>query len=138
MSVMLFVISSWLCGFAWSLESLVAFRVLQGAVAGPMIPLSQSLMLGTYPKDKAGMALALWSMTILVGPVAGPLLGGWISDNYNWPWIFYINVRSEEHTSELQSLMRISYAVFCLTKKHTNTHILSSLCLEQKKTSQPH
>src|SRR3546814_18869643 len=92
MSVMLFVISSWLCGFAWSLESLVAFRVLQGAVAGPMIPLSQSLMLGTYPKDKAGMALALWSMTILVGPVAGPLLGGWISDNYHRPWIFYINV----------------------------------------------
>src|SRR5690606_29157948 len=83
---------SWLCGFAWSLESLVAFRVLQGAVAGPMIPLSQSLMLSSYPKAKAGMALALWSMTILVGPVAGPLLGGWISDNYNWSWIFYINV----------------------------------------------
>jgi len=92
LSVLLFVISSWLCGFSWSLESLVAFRVLQGAVAGPMIPLSQSLMLGSYPKEKAGMALALWSMTILVGPVAGPLLGGWISDNYSWPWIFYINV----------------------------------------------
>ncbi len=92
LSVFLFVLSSWLCGFSWSLESLVAFRVLQGAVAGPMIPLSQSLMLGSYPKEKAGMALALWSMTILVGPVAGPLLGGWISDNYSWPWIFYINV----------------------------------------------
>ncbi|MGB3290322.1 MAG: DHA2 family efflux MFS transporter permease subunit [Burkholderiaceae bacterium] len=92
MSVLLFVLSSWLCGFSWSLESLVAFRVLQGAVAGPMIPLSQALMLGSYPKEKAGMALALWSMTILVGPVAGPLLGGWISDNYSWPWIFYINV----------------------------------------------
>ncbi|NYT78242.1 DHA2 family efflux MFS transporter permease subunit [Alcaligenaceae bacterium] len=92
LSVLLFVVSSWLCGFAWSFESLVAFRVLQGAVAGPMIPLSQSLMLGSYPKAKAGMALALWSMTILVGPVAGPLLGGWISDNYSWPWIFYINV----------------------------------------------
>lgn len=91
-SVLLFVIASWLCGFAWSLESLVLFRVLQGAVAGPMIPLSQSLMLASYPKAKAGMALALWSMTILVGPVAGPLLGGWISDNYSWPWIFYINV----------------------------------------------
>ena len=92
LSVLLFVISSWLCGFAWSLESLVAFRVLQGAVAGPMIPLSQSLMLSSYPKEKAGMALALWSMTILVGPVAGPLLGGWISDNYSWPWIFYIKI----------------------------------------------
>ncbi len=91
-SVLLFVLTSWLCGFSWSLESLVASRVLQGAVAGPMIPLSQSLMLGSYPREKAGMALALWSMTILVGPVAGPLLGGWISDNYTWPWIFYINV----------------------------------------------
>ncbi len=92
MSVLLFVISSWLCGFAWSLESLVAFRVLQGAVAGPMIPLSQALMLGSYPKEKAGMALAMWSITVLIGPIAGPLLGGWISDNYSWPWIFYINV----------------------------------------------
>ncbi len=92
LSVLLFVISSWLCGFAWSLESLVFFRVVQGAVAGPMIPLSQSLMLASYPKAKAGMALAMWSMTILVGPIAGPLLGGWISDNYSWSWIFYINV----------------------------------------------
>jgi len=91
-SVLLFVLSSWLCGFSWSLESLVAFRVLQGAVAGPMIPLSQSLMLGSYPKEKAGMALAMWSITILVAPVAGPLLGGWISDNYSWPWIFFINI----------------------------------------------
>lgn len=92
LSVLLFVLSSWLCGFAWSLESLVFFRVLQGAVAGPLIPLSQSLMLASYPRSKAGMALAIWSMTILVGPIAGPLLGGWISDNYSWPWIFYINV----------------------------------------------
>jgi len=92
MATLLFVLSSWLCGFAWSFESLVFFRVLQGAVAGPMIPLSQSLMLASYPRAKAGMALALWSMTILVGPIAGPLLGGWISDNYDWSWIFYINV----------------------------------------------
>lgn len=92
LSVLLFVISSWLCGLAWSLESLVLFRVIQGAVAGPMIPLSQSLMLASYPKEKASMALALWSITILVGPIAGPLLGGWISDNYSWSWIFYINI----------------------------------------------
>ncbi len=92
MSILLFVLSSWLCGFSWSLESLVIFRIIQGAVAGPMIPLSQSLMLASYPKEKAGMALALWSITLLVGPVAGPLLGGIISDNYSWSWIFYINV----------------------------------------------
>ncbi|MFA7437856.1 DHA2 family efflux MFS transporter permease subunit [Castellaniella sp.] len=92
MATLLFVLSSWLCGFAWSFESLVFFRVLQGGVAGPMIPLSQALMLASYPRAKAGMALALWSMTILVGPIAGPLLGGWISDNYAWSWIFYINV----------------------------------------------
>lgn len=91
-STLLFVLSSWLCGFSPSLEALIAFRVLQGAVAGPMIPLSQALMLSSFPKSKAGTALAIWSMTTLVAPVAGPLLGGWISDNYTWPWIFYINV----------------------------------------------
>ncbi|MBX6317114.1 DHA2 family efflux MFS transporter permease subunit [Pigmentiphaga sp.] len=91
-SVLLFIIASWLCGLAPNLESLIAFRVLQGLVAGPMIPLSQTLMLGSYPREKSGMALALWSMTTLVAPVAGPLLGGWISDNYSWPWIFYINI----------------------------------------------
>jgi MFS transporter, DHA2 family, multidrug resistance protein len=91
-STLLFVLASWLCGFASSLEALIAFRVLQGAVASPMIPLSQALMLSIFLKAKAGMALAVWSMTTLVAPVAGPLLGGWISDNYTWPWIFYINV----------------------------------------------
>ena len=91
-AVLLFVATSWLCGLSWSLESLVFFRVLQGAVSGPMIPLSQALMLASYPRAKAGMALALWSMTILVGPIAGPVLGGWISDNYAWSWIFYINI----------------------------------------------
>lgn len=92
LAVLLFVTTSWLCGMAWSLQSLVFFRVLQGAVSGPMIPLSQALMLASYPRDKAGMALALWGMTVLVGPIAGPLLGGYISDNYTWSWIFYINI----------------------------------------------
>ncbi|ALM82049.1 DHA2 family efflux MFS transporter permease subunit [Bordetella sp. N] len=91
-STLLFVLASWLCGFAPTLEALIGFRVLQGAVAGPMIPLSQALMLASFPREKAGMALAVWAMTTLVAPVAGPLLGGWISDNYTWPWIFYINV----------------------------------------------
>jgi len=91
-STLLFVLASWLCGFSPTLEALVLCRVLQGAVSGPMIPLSQALMLAAFPREKSGMALALWSMTTLVAPVVGPLLGGWISDNYTWPWIFYINV----------------------------------------------
>ena len=92
MSVLLFVLTSWLCGFANSLEMLVFFRVLQGLVAGPMIPLSQTLLLSSYPRALAGTALALWGVTTLVAPVVGPLLGGWITDNISWPWIFYINV----------------------------------------------
>ncbi len=91
-SVLLFVLTSWLCGFAPSLELLIVGRVLQGLVAGPMIPLSQTLLLSSYPRAKAGMALALWGVTTLVAPVVGPLLGGWITDNLTWPWIFYINV----------------------------------------------
>ncbi len=92
MSVLLFVIASWLCGLAPNIETLIAFRVLQGLVAGPMIPLSQTLLLASYPRAKAGMAMAMWAMTVLVAPVAGPLLGGYITDNISWPWIFYINI----------------------------------------------
>ena len=91
-SVLMFVVSSWLCGLAPSLEMLIFFRVIQGFVAGPMIPLSQALLLSSYPKAQAGMALAIWSITTLVAPVMGPVLGGWITDNISWPWIFYINI----------------------------------------------
>ena len=91
-SIILFVIASFLCGTSTSLGMLVFFRVIQGAVAGPMIPLSQSLLLSSYPKAKAGVALTIWSMTTLVAPVMGPILGGWITDNISWPWIFYINI----------------------------------------------
>jgi DHA2 family multidrug resistance protein len=91
-SILLFVLASCLCGLAPSLGWLVFFRVIQGAVAGPMIPLSQSLLLASYPKERAGTALAMWAVTTLVAPVAGPLLGGWITDNFSWPWIFYINI----------------------------------------------
>ncbi|WP_179403625.1 DHA2 family efflux MFS transporter permease subunit [Burkholderia guangdongensis] len=91
-SILLFVVSSWMCGLAPTLPFLLASRVIQGAVAGPMIPLSQALLLSSYPRAKAPMALALWSMTTLIAPVAGPILGGWISDNYSWPWIFYVNI----------------------------------------------
>lgn len=91
-TILLFVVSSWLCAVAPSLPVLLAARVLQGAVAGPMIPLSQAILLGSYPKEKSSTALAVWAMTATVGPIAGPLLGGWITDHYSWSWIFYINI----------------------------------------------
>lgn len=91
-SIILFVLASWLCGLAPNMQTLIAFRILQGFVAGPMIPLSQTLLLASYPRALAGTAMAMWSMTTLVAPVMGPLLGGWITDNITWPWIFYINI----------------------------------------------
>ena len=92
LSILLFSLASWGCGLATSMPMLIAFRVLQGAVAGPMMPLSQTLLMGIYPQDKRAMALSIWSLTTLVAPVVGPILGGWITDNVSWPWIFYINV----------------------------------------------
>lgn len=91
-STILFSITSVLCGLSLNLPMLVFFRVLQGAVSGPMIPLSQSILLANYPQDKQGLATSIWAMVAVVAPVAGPVLGGWITDNYTWPWIFYINL----------------------------------------------
>jgi MFS transporter, DHA2 family, multidrug resistance protein len=92
MSVALFTVASLLCGVAWSLPSLIMFRVLQGAFSGPMIPGSQALLINVFGPSKRTAALSIWSVTTLVAPIAGPLLGGYISDNYNWQWIFLINV----------------------------------------------
>ena len=92
MSVLLFVISSWMCGLAPNMSTLIGMRAVQGFVAGPMMPLAQALLLSSYPPALAGMAMALWAMTTLVAPVMGPLLGGWITDHTHWGWIFYINI----------------------------------------------
>lgn len=92
LSVLLFVMASLLCGLAPNMTTLIALRALQGFVAGPMIPLSQTLLLSSYPAALAGLAMAMWAITTLVAPVMGPLLGGWITDNISWPWIFYINI----------------------------------------------
>jgi len=91
-ATLLFTVASLLCALAPNLQMLIAFRVMQGAVAGPMIPMSQALLLSSYPPARAGMAMALWAMTTLIAPIIGPPLGGWISDNLSWPWIFYINI----------------------------------------------
>ena len=91
-STILFALASWACGMSKSLEMLIFFRIIQGIVAGPLIPLSQSLLLNNYPPAKRSIALSLWAMTVIVAPICGPILGGWISDNYHWGWIFFINV----------------------------------------------
>lgn len=92
LSILLFVVASFCCGCAPNLSTLLLARIIQGLVAGPIIPLSQALLMGSYPKDKSAFALALWGMTATVGPIAGPALGGWITDSYSWGWIFNINV----------------------------------------------
>jgi DHA2 family multidrug resistance protein len=86
------VLASFLCGVAQSMPELVGFRVLQGVVAGPLYPMTQTLLIAVYPPAKRGMALALLAMVTVVAPIAGPILGGWITDSYSWPWIFFINV----------------------------------------------
>jgi DHA2 family multidrug resistance protein len=91
-SVLLFVIMSMLCGVATTMPMLVIARLLQGAGSGPMVALSQALLLNNYPPERRGIALAIWAMTVVVAPIFGPILGGWITDNYSWPWIFFINV----------------------------------------------
>lgn len=91
-SVLLFTLFSVLCGFAPNYNSLVAFRLLQGFVSGPMVPLGQSIMLNNYPPQKRGMAMGFFVMTIVLAPIAGPILGGYITESYAWPWIFYINL----------------------------------------------
>ena len=91
-SVIAFTVSSFLCGVAWSLPSLIFFRILQGGTSGPMIPGSQALLIAIFPAHKRATALGIWSITTLVAPICGPILGGYISDNYHWGWIFLINV----------------------------------------------
>jgi DHA2 family multidrug resistance protein len=91
-SIALFTFSSFLCGMSWSLQSLVVFRILQGIGGGAMQPISQAILLETFPRKQHGMAMALFGVGIMFGPIIGPLLGGWITDNWSWHWIFFINI----------------------------------------------
>jgi len=90
--VAIFTVSSFLCGMAPSLGFLVLFRILQGAGGGALQPISQAILVESFPKNKQGIAMAVYGMGVVVAPIIGPTLGGWITDNYSWRWIFLINI----------------------------------------------
>jgi len=91
-SVVGFTIASVLCGLATSLAQVVGFRLLQGIFGAALVPLSQAVLLDTFPREKQGSAMAMWGIGVTVGPILGPTLGGWLTDHYSWRWVFYINV----------------------------------------------
>src|SRR6266436_1146833 len=90
--IVVFTLSSLLCGIAWSLGFLLLARVLQGAGGGGLQPMAQAILADTFPPEKRGLAFSLYGVTAIVAPSIGPTLGGWITDNYSWRWIFYINL----------------------------------------------
>jgi DHA2 family multidrug resistance protein len=92
LSVSGFTVSSFLCGLAPNLETLILFRCLQGATGGAMQPLSQAVLLEAFPPQDRGKAMGFWGLGIVVAPILGPVLGGWLTDNYSWRWVFYINI----------------------------------------------
>lgn len=87
-----FTFASMLCGIAQSIEEIVAYRLLQGLFGAALVPLSQSVMLTIYPPERRGWAMSLWGMGVMIGPIMGPTLGGWLTENYSWRWVFYINL----------------------------------------------
>tara|TARA_R110002124_G_scaffold78284_11_gene209113 strand:+ start:7620 stop:9152 length:1533 start_codon:yes stop_codon:yes gene_type:complete len=91
-SIVGFTVTSMLCGAAQTLEEVVLFRLAQGACGAAFVPLSQAIMLDSYSMEQRGKMMALWGVGVMVGPIAGPALGGWLTDSYSWRWVFYINV----------------------------------------------
>ena len=87
-----FTVASMLCGVAGSLTEMVMFRLLQGVFGAALVPLSQSTMLNIYPPEKRGSAMAIWGMGVMVGPILGPTLGGYLTELYNWRWVFFVNL----------------------------------------------
>src|SRR5579875_2455337 len=91
-SVFGFTITSMLCGLAANIDEMVLFRFMQGLCGAALVPLAQAMLLDIYPREKAGGAMAIWGAGVMLGPIIGPTLGGWLTDTYNWRWNFYINV----------------------------------------------
>lgn len=91
-SILIFTIASFLCGNAHGLSELVIFRIIQGLAGGGLISTSQAILIETWPREEIGTATALFGLGAVVGPTVGPTIGGWITDNYSWPWIFYVNI----------------------------------------------
>jgi DHA2 family multidrug resistance protein len=91
-SIVGFTITSMLCGAAMNLTQIVLFRLLQGVFGASLVPLSQAVLLDTYPRERHGPAMALWGLGVMVGPILGPTLGGWLTEYYDWRWVFYINL----------------------------------------------
>ena len=87
-----FTVSSMACGIAWSLETMVAFRIVQGVFGAAIVPLSQTILLDINPRERHGSAMAMWGAGIMVGPIIGPTLGGWLTESFNWRWVFFINL----------------------------------------------
>src|SRR6059058_5841898 len=87
-----FTVASVMCGLAQDIEQMVAFRLLQGVFGAALVPLSQAVMLDIYPPEKRGSAMAIWGMGVMLGPIMGPTLGGWLTDSYSWRWVFFVNL----------------------------------------------
>src|SRR3954469_11690240 len=90
--IIIFTVASALCGAAPNLETLILARILQGLGGGALQPIAQAVLLESFPPEKRGAAMAIYGMGVVVAPIIGPTLGGWITDNYSWRWIFYINL----------------------------------------------
>jgi DHA2 family multidrug resistance protein len=91
-SIIMFTLSSFLCGISWNIESLIVFRILQGLSGGAMPPLSQAILLESFPPHQYGMAMAIFGIGVSFGPIIGPVLGGWITEALTWHWVFFINI----------------------------------------------
>src|SRR5256712_9661746 len=139
-----------MCGNAHSLVSLVIWRIIQGLGGGALLSTSQAILYEEFPREEYGTAMAIFGVGVMVGPTLGPTVGGWITDTYGWPWIFYINIpfgmlalaltmsfiqdsrhqeraeRSEEHTSELQSRSDLVCRLLLEKKKRENLQIYST------------